>query len=432
MRIEKIPPHQDDQCLAKQLANVRMRRGKQVVRGKGRSRGREKEQDGTIGQGIDRIVKREREEESRRLTQRLQEIQREREVEERRAEGERLCQREQERSQRGTQNCSNGNVTAMDQIIARAVAMAMGNAVSSTTFQQHEERVSAELQGFRDSMTRIQASLDQLNNSSGSAPGDLASSRNKQGTSGLFPYLTEEIVELVKKDQLKIDQFAKLRNPECSVAKAAQSDPPLKLGKGSSGQPIYIEEDTSELKSSAFTRSISNIVAFAQVWTAYVTIRALYIENKDLIAAYVAFLNRLIEIDMVYDWEKGTSKYILAVCRKRFGVATADEWYSDDQAAFNSYLNPNVKSTQYASSSKQKSYQASSSSSSNPAALYPCKRYNLEEPHINCTRPHICSKCQGAHPRLQCTSATSSSATNSSTPAAPKAFYKTKGTGANA
>lgn len=235
----------------------------------------------------------------------------------------------------------------------------------------------------------------------------------------LYPWVGVDVLDLVARDQLKVEQLVKLRNPESAVVR----EPPREnhiMTAGDFGQTLLVTDASSTVKTSSFVKAVPGMLAFSQLWTTYMSIRAFYVQDHQYFIGYSTFLGRLIEMDQLYSWEDGLAKYILAVCRKRFGVASAGEWGLDDLHAYNSYLTPALKrpvvqksfqgkaspvsrpflvpSHPYASGSGL----ASGSAPSGNASTGVCFKYNLGRPCHNCQRPHSCMVCNGNHPKVSC------------------------------
>jgi hypothetical protein len=313
--------------------------------------------------------------------------------------------------------------------------------VSQETFQVQANLVTAMRDSLEDLQSQQQAFQDQSREANASmmaaierlavsvSSGPRPSPETNSGTSAvtLFAWIDQATVDLVAKDQLRIEHLIKLRNPDNTVTKEPpQERQTVQTGQG--GQLILTTDELPAVRASAFVRAIPNVLAFAGLWTTYIAIRTFYIEDKALLASYNAFLLRVIELSEDYDWNEGVARYIMAVCRKRFGVAKAVEWVHDDQTAFNSYLSPNLKTRPgraFQSTPWGPPSAAPPGSLSRPAAV--CLRYNVEDSCVNCKRAHLCSGCRGNHPRSRCPS----NQQDAAPPFPAKGGYKGKGTGAN-
>ncbi|SNX86181.1 uncharacterized protein MEPE_04890 [Melanopsichium pennsylvanicum] len=163
-----------------------------------------------------------------------------------------------------------------------------------------------------------------------------------------FPWVSQDLIELVANDQLKPELLTKLRNPESRVSREPSRPSAFILSDGQ----LKIAEDTAEGRTSTFIKAIPNVAALAQVWLAYIDIRVRHTKNIELNSALLAHLEHLLEFDSTYTW-RAVAEYHLAVCRKRFGTGVVAEWATTDSEAHSRILVSSFRPAPFAPSSSR-------------------------------------------------------------------------------
>ncbi|EPQ25619.1 uncharacterized protein PFL1_06926 [Pseudozyma flocculosa PF-1] len=220
-------------------------------------------------------------------------------------------------------------------------------------------------------------------------------------TARIFPWVARETVDLVGRDLLKPEQLIKLRNPESAISR----EPPAAGSLVLEGGFLNVREDTQATKTSAFLRAVPSLPALCQLWWTYVGIRAQFVAHSDpsMVSALCAYMENLIELDALYQYP-ALVNYHLAVCRKRFGVASAADWALLDTTASSTYLQPFRKtapspaapaSTSRATHAPSRPAAGPSKPAVNPSE--PCEKFNLGKcSRPGCPRAHVCLSCRSA------------------------------------
>ncbi|SOV04123.1 uncharacterized protein UDID_19636 [Ustilago sp. UG-2017a] len=144
----------------------------------------------------------------------------------------------------------------------------------------------------------------------------------------LFPWISPEVAQLVYDDRLPPHDLGKLRRAEPDAASGI-------LVNGIRVQPALPSSDAPDVK--RFLRQIPDVRAFAQAWTAYTALRCASTGDSDLCASLSSFLVAVVDHDTRWHWP-AVAEYVLTVCERRFGYASASDWAIDDLSAWQKAL----------------------------------------------------------------------------------------------
>lgn len=224
-----------------------------------------------------------------------------------------------------------------------------------------------------------------------------------------FPWVSPDVATLVQRDQLKPEHLVKLRNLYSKVSK----EPSRSFGLTLEAGQLTLLPDSADTGTSFFVKAIPNIAALTQVWLVYTAIRVESTRDFTLNSALLSHLEHLIECDHLYSW-KAVTDYHLAICRQRFGRATAADWSSDDSRISARLLQPYLKTSIAAALRADSSSSRPSCSSSRRAGRAvrssaechsdACMKFNAGQHCRGCSRQHARIHCQGRHPMAQCPS----------------------------
>ena len=222
----------------------------------------------------------------------------------------------------------------------------------------------------------------------------------------LFPWISRELAQQVYDDRLPPHELGKLRNPAHNTT---ASEPERELGVIVNGVRVGVPEpSSSDLSSRAFLRLVPDVRSFAQAWSVYTALRSTSASDPHLAASLSAFLVHIIDLDTQYFWST-VAEYLLTVCQRRFGHATASVWVEQDIAAWQKDIG-GVPRRPIPSAKPAASKNAASPAQTNttPAAgqkrpradasAQVCFRFNSGGcSDDKCTRSHICIRCRGDH-----------------------------------
>lgn len=226
----------------------------------------------------------------------------------------------------------------------------------------------------------------------------------------LFPWISPEVAQLVYDDRLPPHDLGKLRR-----ASKSRAEPDAASGilvNGIRVQPALPLSDAPDVK--RFLRQIPDVRAFAQAWTAYTALRCASTGDSDLCASLGSFLVAVVDHDTRWHWP-AVAEYVLTVCERRFGYASAGDWAVDDLSAWQKALGGIPRRDVSTSKSPAKPSTAASSTDV-PASSSTkrqrrdlsgqvCFRWNSTgcPDGSQCPRQHVCETCKGPHPRTSCT-----------------------------
>lgn len=208
--------------------------------------------------------------------------------------------------------------------------------------------------------------------------------------SRVFPFLSNNIVNLVYADRLKPSDLGKLRS-NSGPSTSAQEASTFTVA----GVEIAVPTPSSAAPLKTFLKAVPNALAFAQAWTVYAALRSAYSSDRTLSPALGQFLVHVIDLDQHYAWQN-IAEYVLAVCKKRFGHADAETWARRDTEAFQDKLSIAIPKVNRAPAALQPSSKKGSSS----API--CLRWNNASCTGPCTRLHQCLICSEDHQSKSC------------------------------
>ena len=97
------------------------------------------------------------------------------------------------------------------------------------------------------------------------------------------------------------------------------------------------EGPVSVASSKTFLRLLPDVRSFAQAWAVYTSLRCTSTSDPHLSTSLSAFLVHVIDLDITFLWP-AVAEYVLAVCRRRFGLANASDWVEKDLDAWQEEL----------------------------------------------------------------------------------------------
>ncbi|SOV04182.1 uncharacterized protein UDID_17023 [Ustilago sp. UG-2017a] len=149
----------------------------------------------------------------------------------------------------------------------------------------------------------------------------------------LFPWISPKVAQLVYDNRLPPHDLGKLRraSKSCAEPDAASGI----LVNGIRVQPALPSSDAPDVK--RFLRQILDVRAFAQAWTAYTALRCASTGDSDLCASLGSFLVAVVDHDTRWHWP-AVAEYVLTVCERRFGYASAGDWAVDDLSTWQKAL----------------------------------------------------------------------------------------------
>ncbi|CBQ70194.1 hypothetical protein sr16399 [Sporisorium reilianum SRZ2] len=207
----------------------------------------------------------------------------------------------------------------------------------------------------------------------------------------IFPWVTLEIADAIFHNCLTPMELVKLRNP-ANLATSDDGDDTSTTVKVAS-VPINIVKSSSS-SSKTFLKTIPDTTTFAQVWVVYTTLRAASSSDPALRPALGQFLVKVIQFSCHYAWPT-IAEYILTVCQKRFGYASALVWSQSNDKAYRDHLSITPL--------KQKGLSASTAQPKKASQSTVCYRYNSGNCNSSsCWHQRLCLSCNGGHPVKSC------------------------------
>ncbi|SJX65846.1 uncharacterized protein SRS1_16399 [Sporisorium reilianum f. sp. reilianum] len=207
----------------------------------------------------------------------------------------------------------------------------------------------------------------------------------------IFPWVTPEIADAIFHNCLTPTELVKLRNP-ANLATSDDGDDTSTTVKVA-GVPIDVVKSSSS-SSKTFLKTIPDATTFAQVWVVYTTLRAASSSDPALGPALSQFLVEVIQFSRHYAWPT-VAEYVLTVCQKRFGYASALVWSQSNNKAYRDHLS--------IAPLKQKGSSASTAQPKKASQSTVCYRYNSGNCNSSsCWHQHLCLSCNGGHPVKSC------------------------------
>ncbi|SYW81494.1 uncharacterized protein UHO2_00018 [Ustilago hordei] len=149
----------------------------------------------------------------------------------------------------------------------------------------------------------------------------------------LFPWISPEVAQLVYDDHLPPHDLGKLHRT--SKSRAEPDAASGILVNSIQVQPALPSSDTPDVK--RFLCQIPDVHAFAQAWTAYTALHCASTGDSDLCASLGSFLVAVVDHDTRWHWP-AVAEYVLTVCERHFGYASASDWAVDDLSAWQKAL----------------------------------------------------------------------------------------------
>lgn len=119
-----------------------------------------------------------------------------------------------------------------------------------------------------------------------------------RGMPGLFPWVKQEVLQMVISDSLEPKQLIWLRNPDSKImGEDVVEEQPTTIG----GVQVEYEKSTAA-KNSAFVKAIPNLSVFTHLWSTYAGIWAYYLDDPSLGPALMQFLGRIVDLNTKYVW----------------------------------------------------------------------------------------------------------------------------------
>ncbi|SPO19921.1 uncharacterized protein UTRI_10013 [Ustilago trichophora] len=218
-------------------------------------------------------------------------------------------------------------------------------------------------------------------------PGESAAPR-------LFPWVPSNLADAVYEDRLSPLDLGKLRDPSNHSSADANTTVTVE------GVELSVAKKDATAGVKAFIKAMPDVLSFTQAWVVYMTLRAAASAEPALGPALAEFLIEVIELDRTHFWDN-VADYILVVCQKRFGHASATTWAQQDQEVFNKKLTFAPLKRDRQTSSQQKAKSAAPTPSSTTA---PCLRWNhtVCPNNASCRYAHVCLTCRGSHRAKSC------------------------------
>ncbi|KAJ1034111.1 hypothetical protein NDA18_000980 [Ustilago nuda] len=150
----------------------------------------------------------------------------------------------------------------------------------------------------------------------------------------LFPWVSREVVQQIIDDSLLLQDLGKLRNLDTAHSLPTPEVDHIFINS------VWVEAPTAASSASpvkVFLHHMPDVCTFAQVWAVYASICACASNNPSLGASLAEFLIHVINVDMMYTWAP-VATYILSICQRCFGHASATDWSLHNHTAHQDHL----------------------------------------------------------------------------------------------